>query len=287
MAGKTISILFLVAVLVCAPGVTGVATNDDPAYWIELMREGTSEARKEAREALIALGAEAVPSLIEATRDEAGFIRWEAVNALGTIASGEADSVIVAIPALVERAITDSDVHPRWLSLWALSAFPDDVIADEVVPRLRLGLDDTDDQHQWYATVALAYFKQPEVTPRLHQGLDREEAFDRWEAVYCLRFVHDENSVTLLVGVLRDVERGDIRMRQEAALTLNLIGDPSAIPALLDALLDPEPAVRWRAAQSLAQLAGASVLPELEDALARETDPLARSAMERIIEDLQ
>jgi HEAT repeat protein len=259
----------------------------DSVYWIDVMREGTSEARKQGREAVIALGTEAVPALIEATRDELHFIRWEAVNALGTLAGKDPVALVEAIPALVERATRDDNPHPRWRSLWAISTFPDDVVAGEAVPRMWDALAVDDDQFQWYTTVALAYFGEADVAPRLHDGLDREDAFDRWEAVYCLGFVHDEDSVGVLVGALLDVELADTKVRQEAALTLRDIADPAAIPALLEALLDPEPAVRWRAASALASLAGASVLPELEDALAQETDSLALEQMEGIVARLR
>jgi len=259
----------------------------DAAYWLDVMREGTSQARKEGREALIALGSEAVPALIEATRDEVHFIRWEAVNALGSLAGQDPTALIEAIPALVERATRDDNPHPRWRSLWAIGAYSDDIVAEEALPRMWDALEVDDDQFQWYTTVALAYFEQAEMAPRLHDGLDREDAFDRWEAVYCLGFVHDEESVNVLIGVLSDVESADGKVRQEAALKLRDIGDPAAIPALLEALFDPEPGVRWRAASALASLAGPSVLPDLEDALARETDSLALEQMEGIVDRLR
>jgi HEAT repeat protein len=267
--------------------------DDAAAGWIDVLREGTAQERKEAREALIAMGEAAVAPLIEATRDEVYALRWEAVNALGFIALDDPDSASTAIPALVERALSDDNDHVRSRSLWALSTFSEDVlgeeelVSDEVVPLLLPGLDDPDDQLRWYATVALAYFCQPEVAGLLNEGLDRDDAFEAWQAVFYLGFVHDDESVSLLIAVMLDVESRDVAQRREAALTLGKIGDPDAIPALTEALEDPEPEVRWRAAQSLAGLLGTSSLPVLRDALARETDEPARQQMERIIADLE
>lgn len=266
-------------------GVSLIA-SEDAAHWIDVMSEGSIEERKAAREALIALEAEAVPALIEMCEDPDELLRWEAVNALGAIAQVDPDAAAEAIPALVARASTDHGGHPRWRSLWALTCFPDDVIATDIVPRLYLGLEDPEDQARWYATVALAFFRQPDVAPLLNQGIDREAWFDRWEAIYCLRFVHDENSIVLLIAVFSDAENPEDRSRVDAIMTLSKIKDPTAIPALTGALTDPLPQIRWTAAQALAAIAGISVLSELEAALTRETDPFARERMEGIIDDL-
>jgi HEAT repeat protein len=261
---------------------------EDAAYWIEVMRQGTSEAREAGREALIAMGTEAVPALIEATRDETGFIRWEAVNAVGIIAHDDSQSVLVAIPALVHVAFTDENPHPRWRSLWALLRFPDDVAAQQIVPLLRTGLEDPNDPLRWHAAVALANFRRFEVAPLLNEGTTRTDSFERWEAVWCLSVVHDENSVTALAQVVLDVEGTRTNVRQEAALTLGKIGDPAALPALACALGDdPEPGVRSRAAQALEKIEAAAALPELLAAVEREQDSFAREQIEAIIARLQ
>jgi len=287
MAGKTLSIPFLVAVLFCALAACAIAEDHDPAYWIEVMHEGSLDERKAAREAVIAFGAEAVNALIAMCEDPDELLRWEAVNALGAITQVDPDGVEEAIPILVARALIDHGGHPRWRSLWALSCFPDEGIAAEVVPQLYMGLDAPDDQLRWYATVALAFFEQPGIAPLLNQGIEREAWFDRWEAIYCLRFVHNEDSVTLLVAVLSDVENPEDRSRRDATATLGRIKDPVAIPALIEALSDPDPHIHWSAAQALANVAGENILLELEAALQHEDDPFAREQMERIINDLQ
>jgi len=265
-----------------AASAPGAASQEDAVLWIDALRTGTSEARMEARTALIDIGREAVPPLLAACEDPSDWIRWEAVNILGCMAEENHEAVVDAIPVLVERATTDANPHPRWRSLWALGAFPADVINLVIVPLLGEGLDDEEDQYQWYAAVALAFFGQSEIVPRLNRGINREDPFDRWEAVYCLGILHDQQSILLLSRLIRDVNGREGRLRQEAAVTLAKAGDPDAIPALIDALNDPEPEVRWRAALALEKLAGSNVLPLIEGALARETDSFALGELEEV-----
>lgn len=269
--------------MLCAPLVAA----QDADHWIDVMREGTSEARKAGREALLSMGPAAMPALIEATHDALDFIRWEAVNALGSLATDDPMTLSDAIPAIAERSLTDADSHTRWRSLWALSVFTPDLIEDRLLPILCDGLAAVEGQHQWYAAVAMAYFDQAEAAPLLNVGLDREAAFDRWEAVYCLGMVHNEDSVGLLGDLILDVENREVGLRQEAALVLGRIGDPVAIPVLLQALLDPAPEVRWRAASSLEGLGGTEYLPEIEAALSCETDTIALDMLTTIVDRLR
>ena len=72
--------------------------------------------RKEAREALVALGKPAVSSLAKALRKSGSSqVRWEAAKALGEIGAPR------AIPILV-KALEDKDSDVAWLAADALSA---------------------------------------------------------------------------------------------------------------------------------------------------------------------
>jgi len=211
---------------------------------------------------------------------DSAWVRWDAVNVLGNLAYQDPEKYMEAIPALVDRALRDINSHPRWRSLWALSSFGEKIVNDRVLPGLRTGLESPDPRIVWNTAVALAYFRQNEVAPILHQGLNAPDAYTRWEAVYCLGLAHNEESVTLLMEVLVDVEGREVRLRQEAALVLGRIRDPRAIPALVAALRDPASAVRWRAASALAQFQDPSAIPAIEEALTQETDPFAAEQME-------
>ena len=288
MARKTVAILCTAAFFLCVLGARTAAANDDPAYWIEYMRPrgNDAQARGEARKALIAMGAAAVPALIDATRDEVAVIRWEAVNALGSIGLADPTAALSGIAALVARALTDEDPHPQWRSLWALLAFPSSVVSEQIVPSLRQGLESEDERVCWKAAVGLAYLKQPESAALLNGGLDRRDLFECWEAIYCLSFVHDEESAALLVEVLTDTARDEI-LRQEAANTLGEIGDPVAIPALLVGLEDPAAGVRWRAALALSKMRVLEAISAIEAALERETHDFAIEQMQQAVERLR
>ena len=73
-------------------------------------------------------------------------------------------------------------------------------------------------------------------------------------------------------------------MRGEAALTLGEFGGEEVISALLDALRkDQSPEVRWRAALALSGLVDASLVGELEQALASESDQDVKEMLEGAI----
>jgi HEAT repeat protein len=69
--------------------------------------------REKARHTLVAMGKDAVLSLITALKDKRYLMRWEAAKALGEIADSG------AAPALVE-ALEDEEFDVRWLAAVAL-----------------------------------------------------------------------------------------------------------------------------------------------------------------------
>lgn len=152
---------------------------------------------------------------------------------------------------------------------------------------MQAGFDSEDERVLWNAAVASAYFGRIEAVPFLNQSLDSEDAFQAWEAVYCLGMVHNEESVALLAAILTDFGRYEVRLVQEAALTLGRIGDPAAVPALLIALENPESGVRWRAAQALEELGGPGAIPAIKAALAHEEDEFTAQKMREAIESLE
>jgi HEAT repeat protein len=78
-------------------------------------------AREKAREALVALGEPAVPSLIQLLSDRKSHVRWEAAKALGRIADPIAASALV-------NALEDRDGDVRWLAAEGLAALGRDAL---------------------------------------------------------------------------------------------------------------------------------------------------------------
>ena len=78
-------------------------------------------ARRKAREALVALGKPAVPSLIQLLSHCKPHARWEAAKALGGIADPIAASALV-------NALKDRDGDVRWLAAEGLAALGQDAL---------------------------------------------------------------------------------------------------------------------------------------------------------------
>jgi hypothetical protein len=78
-------------------------------------------ARRKAREALVALGKPAVPSVIQLLSHRKPHVRWEAAKALGGIADP------IAAFALV-NALNDHDGDVRWLAAEGLAAVGRDAL---------------------------------------------------------------------------------------------------------------------------------------------------------------
>ncbi len=227
------------------------------------------EARKEAREALIAMGTEAIEPLTKRLDDGDFTTRWEAVNIMGYIGDKSAG------PALVAAATGDSDVPVRWRSMWALNMLDDPAL----VPALVDIMQGDDEGRSWHAAVALSMLGSHEAVPALAGGLEHKDDWVRWEAVNGLGRVHDERTVKLLGE--RVLDDPVTRVRQEAALSLGRMRDAGAVQFLEKALQDREMQVRWRAAMALGQIGDVRVLPALKAGLAREEDEMASSQFER------
>jgi len=88
--------------------------------------------------------------------------------------------------------------------------------------------------------------------------------------------IGDPAAVPALVERLSDRSKD---VRRAAAQALALLGEESATPGLVGALLgDVSSYVRWEAAKALRELADLSALPELLEALAADTNSYVRYA---------
>jgi HEAT repeat protein len=219
-------------------------------------------------------------ALLEALEDREWKVRWDAVNALGNAKDRR------ATPALVERALRDDNPHPRWRSLWAISAVDPD--GRDAIPLLRAGLDDPDAVVVRNAAVALAFVAQPESRPELLKALEDPDVFRRWEAVFSLKTIGDEQVVRALIPLLNESIEPAVRVRQETALTLGRIGNAEAVAALLGSLReDQSPQVRWRAAMALSQIGDSRLAYTLERVLVNEQDPQVRKFVEDAVRSLR
>jgi HEAT repeat protein len=85
-------------------------TNDSSLDQIKTdLASHDDRTREKARHTLVAMGKDAVPSLIEALKNRNTLTRWEAAKALGEIADPE------TAPVLVET-LEDEEFDVRWLA---------------------------------------------------------------------------------------------------------------------------------------------------------------------------
>lgn len=269
---RTILIIYLFSGLFCCGCSFWLFQNPKVTTLVEQLN-GEYDERRSASEALVKLGEDAVPALIEATRAENWTLRWEAVNTLGYIGSHK------AIPAVLERVLVDADVHVRWRSIWALGCIDD----GSAKSRLQKYLTDNDPQCRWNAAVALSALGGKEGVPILHQGLKSSDSWTRWEAANALGQTYNEQTADLLISAYEDSNTGT---RQEIVLSLGRIGTPQVIPALIKALDDEESEVRWRAAMALGWIGDKNAATALQSHLESETDEIVREQLEKSLKKL-
>lgn len=263
-AGGSVALLLAVLSLPAAPHA---ASAPDAAAGVVsglLERLTRPDERRDAREALLELGPEAVPALLGSFEHPEFVVRWELVNHFGLRPDAR------AVPLLVERAVEDENPHVRWRALWALAAQPETRSARETL-HARMA-DPGDRVAAWNAAVGLSMLGDERCRPALHAGLRDPDGWRRWEAVHALGRVGDASSVPHVAALLQDES---VRHRREAALVLGRLGGPQAAAALRGALADESPEVRWRAALSLGRIgpreAAGWLAPLLED-----PDPMVR-----------
>ncbi len=216
--------------------------------------------------------------LIAATRHPVWKVRWDAVNELGLREDPD------GIAALAERALYDDNTHPRWRSLWAISAI--DRQPKQAIPEFISALEDTDPAVVRNAAIALAFFNHEAARPELLNALEDSDSFRRWEAVFSLGNVGSDEVIAALLPRLDQSVEPNTRVRSQVALTLGDLGGPELVPALLGTLKnDPQAGVRMRAVFSLSQIGGPAALEGLQAALAIEEDATVRDALQNAIDD--
>ncbi len=92
-------------------------------------------------------------------------------------------------------------------------------------------------------------------------SLEEPSAAIRYSIAAALGTVGDPAAVPALVEVLEDEHD---RVRWEAAWSLGLIGDRRAVPDLIEALKDPSQDVRWFASWSLRAITGEDIGPDYD-----------------------
>jgi HEAT repeat protein/Tfp pilus assembly protein PilF len=227
--------LFCLLFLTLTPDSSGQQlTAADVPVLVRQLKDKHARVRAEAARHLTSLGVEArdaLPALIQGLRDSDAKVRYRCVIALGGLWSGaeSGPDIEVAVPLLVELLKKkDEDVYTRLRAVDALRMLGTGARA--ALPSLNELVRDKKDPIRINALVAIMAVERPKPTE--------------------------------VPEVIRQLKDKDARVRAEAARRLDLFGPlakPSAellaaIPALVEALRDPEAGVRKHCVSVLVNL---------------------------------
>jgi HEAT repeat protein len=182
--------------------------------------------RAVAAKAVLSLGAdESAAALLPLLNDKDEFVRREAAYALGATHSKTATT------SLTDRLLNDKEAGVRGAAAVALGQ-----IADEA------------------AVIALAATVAPELSAPAKSKRKREaNDFVLRAAATALGQIKSRAGTAALISALNNEKfPGDVR--REAARSLGLIGDPSAVPALKSASSSSDPFLSQLAYESLRKL---------------------------------
>ena len=187
------------------------------------------------------IGAQAVPYLIQALRDEHSGVRMAACRALGQVGDAR------AVPALVQ-ALEDGNVNIRYEACWVLGQIGD----AQAGPALVDALGDMEKSVRAAACVALGKIGDPQAVDPLIQKLRDPDSLVRREACVALGRIGDKRAVNPLIQKLGDA---DWDVRRAACEALGQIGDAQAVPALEKvAAQDSDGGVRGAARQAIREI---------------------------------
>ena len=270
---------------------------DDSRPLIQHMQQFTrnegmekSSERRDAIEALDELGDErAVPLLIGALYDPERKVRGEAATVLGNLGDDR------AVPTLLRRLTGDWDRGVQMSSGFALGRIGGEEALEGLLQKLR---------HlspaAWIAAVdALGEIRDRRALPYILNSLTFQLRSGILATGPTLEKLDDGSLFTRLID---DLERGDDKERERAALGLSLLGDSLAVEPLALALKDSKVYVAAAAAYALGELGGDRALRALVEALEHDSqyvrsvvvksldrmgDTRAIEALEKLIEDTQ
>jgi len=216
----------------------------EQSLWGVLCRALTSDL---VRDAIVQLGSNAVPALMEALCDNNPKIRSAACTALGQIGDN------TAVPKLI-KCLNDNAIYVRIAACTALGQIGD----PSAVPALIACLDQQDVSEA--AANALVQIGKPAV-PALIETLTNPSERVRIAACTALGQIRDASAAHALIACLdkRDISK-------VAANALVQIGKP-AVPALIEALKSENDFVRRAACIALGQIGDPAAVSELAKCL--------------------
>jgi len=269
-------------------GEVGPGQAADPL--MKLLKHPSSAVRMTAATALgRGKVIRSIPILIGALKDEDPRVQYEAAKALyqyrpysiallmESLESPNEDLVINAISVLakigtpdVTKALGALIDHPsgvvRMEAVKGLGAIGDEKAAEFLVHSLK-------DDFRTVQNLAADYLVKmgPGAVELLAAVLDKEDVKLRRNAALTLGRIGDERAVIPLIDILSG--KSDL-YRQAAAFVLGGLGDPSAIQPLIEVLRSDNPELSWYATEALLKIGGPAVPPLI--GVLKDKDPYMR-----------
>jgi HEAT repeat protein len=230
------------------------------------LSDADESTRVMGAEALREVGdGDSVEALILAFNDPSRLVRSNAATALGGISARlGGDAITGAVDALI-AALNDEQLSPAAINALIQIGAPatnalvisleSDSAATRAAAAAILGQLQPDKAHAYQVQRSMNDLKDPEVTVRAQAAVRLSE-------------LGDPAAAPVLVKALADQ---DNRVQQNAAIALGRVGEP-AIDAVLPALRDGNPSVRWHAILAVKEIAAKL---EANARLQPAIDPLA------------
>ena len=228
---------------------------------IKLFNDNMMEVQSEAVTAMASLGTDTVPKLLACLKDDKWRVREQAAKTLGLLKD------VQAVPALM-LACRDRDGAVKSSAAEALGRIGD----PKAVPALIKLFKDNSKIVRETAGTALVHIGEPSI-PALLETLNDPHFVARCHGIRALggmttdyqigrAWTKDPRVVEALIKALKDEDRA---VREDATIALGIIGDPQAVPGLLEAMKDGT--VKRHAIASLGMIGDARALPAVLDAL--------------------
>ena len=212
--------------------------QEQPARQLDLLRE------------LEAVGAAALPLLMQAAEEAKFRFRFVAVDALGKVGDE-------SVAPLLMRATGDTDGAVRSAAMTALGRLR----IQAAVPALLQCMSSPEHTVCISAANALGEIGHPSCVPALIDALQNPNAQIRSSVAGALGKLCDQRAVPALIDTLRDDR--DEYTRCFAAEALGGIGDASAVSGLIEAVRDADEPVRSAAVLALGRLRDHHATPAL------------------------
>jgi VWFA-related protein len=215
-------------------------------------------------------------TLLRDIEDEDARLRADAAYDLGFVSEPRASKAL-------RKALHDKDEKVRELAAGALARLDD----EEAIPDLVKALGDKKEAVAKAAFEAVRQLGLPAIPDLIEETSEGTGALGSRpqtpSAARLLGVMGDDRALEPLAQLLR---RGDSIGRVAAAEALGYLGLSQGIPAVKDALKDPEASVRGAALRSLASLSGKEARPFIEEFLRGEPDAALRELARTLLSSI-